>query len=245
MYDACIHFRRHISKPYYAINPAMIIKTAAQQIAEVLRNDIFSGKFLPGSKLKEMDVTHMLNVSRTPVREAFRILESDGLVKIVSNRGVQVRLITERDLDEVWELRRLVELYSIPKYINTVDEHDFQELEDNIQKTEMAVNEKDYFYYFHHSVNFHAYLMSLCQNERLYSTFLNARNSIRCAQMVLDKSDEFFRYSLDSHREFLQGLRERNLEKCLKSMEHHLDYNHEMMKKNLRSDKKFQTQIAI
>lgn len=226
---------------FEGINQAMKIKTATEQIAEVLRNDIFSGKFFPGSKLKEIEVTEMLNVSRTPVREAFRILESDGLVKIISNRGVQVRLITEKDVDEVWELRRIVEVHCIRKYIKMFDEHDFQKLENNIQKTEKGINQKDYFSYFSHSVNFHGYLMSHCQNERLNSAFLNARNSIRCAQMVLDKSQKFFRYSLNSHKEILQALKERNLDRCIKLMEHHLDYNHEMMKKNLESDTKFQT----
>jgi DNA-binding GntR family transcriptional regulator len=223
----------------------MLIKTAAEQIADVLRNDIFSGKFVPGVKLKENEISVSLNVSRTPLREAFRILESDGLVKIISNRGVQVRLITEKDVDEVWELRKLVELHCIRKCIKMFDEHDFQKLEDNIQKTEKAINQKDYSLYFSHSVKFHSYLMSHCQNERLNSAFLNARNSIRCMQMVLDKSEKFFRYSLNSHKEILQALKKGNLDRCVKLMEHHLDYNHEMMKKNLESDTKFQTQIAM
>ena len=76
----------------------------------------------------------MLHVSRTPVREAFRILESDELVKIISNRGVQVRLIIEEDIDEVWELRRLMEIHCIRKFIKILDEHDFQKLEDKYKK---------------------------------------------------------------------------------------------------------------
>ena len=187
----------------------------------------------------------MLHVSRTPVREAFRILESDELVKIISNRGVQVRLIIEEDIDEVWELRRLVEIYCIRKFIKILDEDDFQKLEDNMQKTEQEINQKDYFSYFSRSVTFHAYLMAHCQNERLHSAFLNARNSIRCAQIVLNKSQTFFRYSLNAHREILQALKERDLDRCVKLMKQHLDYNHEMMKKNLKNNTEFQTQVAI
>jgi len=181
----------------------------------------------------------MLHMSRTPVREAFRILESDELVKIISNRGVQVRLITEEDIDEVWELRRLMEIHCIRKFIKILDEDDFQKLEDNIQKTEQEINQKDYFSCFRRSVTFHVCLMSYCQNKRLHSAFVNARNSIRCAQMVLNKSQTFFRYSLNAHREILQALKERDTCRCVKLMKQHLDYNHEMMKKNLESDTRF------
>ncbi len=113
----------------------------------------------------------MLHVSRTPVREAFRILESDELVKIISNRGVQVRLIIEEDIDEVWELRRLVEIYCIRKFIKILDEDDFQKLEDNIQKTEQEINQKDYFSCFRRSVTFHVCLMSYCRTSEFILHF--------------------------------------------------------------------------
>ncbi len=209
------------------------IKTTTDQIAGYSRKAIFSGKFLPGSRLKENEISEWLGVSRTPIREAFRILESEGLVEINSNKGVQIPLIKKEELDEVCELRILLEVHCIRKYIKMFNENDFQKMEDIIIKTEYAINQKDYFFYFNQSINFHVYLMSHCKNELLYSAFLNARNSIRCAQMVLDKSQKNFRDSINYHKEILQAIKERDLDRCVKLMRQHLDDNCEMMKRNV------------
>jgi len=209
------------------------IKTVSEQIADILREDIFSGKFHPGAKLKEKEISELMNVSRTPIREAFRILQSDGLVEISTNKGVQVINITEEDVVEVCELRMILETHCIKKIIKTFDEDDFLRMKETIKKTEEMLIKKDYFSYFTHSVNFHGYFMSLCQNERLNSAFLNARNSIRCAQMVLGKSQTFFRNAINLHKEILQSIKEKNLDRSVKLMRKHLQSNCENMIKNI------------
>lgn len=70
----------------------MKIITIIDQIVDHIRSAIFSGKFIPGSKLKEKEISDWLGVSRMPVREAFRILEAQGLVEIEPNKGAKVPL---------------------------------------------------------------------------------------------------------------------------------------------------------
>ena len=101
------------------------IKTVSEQIADILRDDIFSGRFYPGAKLKEKEISEVMSVSRTPIREAFRILQSDGLVEISTNKGVQVTHITEEDILEVCELRKILEIHCIKKTIKIFNEDDF------------------------------------------------------------------------------------------------------------------------
>ncbi len=214
-------------------NQTMKIKTAADQIAEILRNDIFSGKFLPGSRLKENEISEWSGISRTPIREAFRILESERLVEITSNKGVQVPIITKKDVEEVYELRILLEPYCIRRFISTIDENHLQEIEDILKKTEYAINQRYYSLYFKCSIDFHGYYILKCQNKLLYSVFSNARNSMRCAQMVLDKNPEFYRKSLNEHKEIVEALRERHPDKCEKLLRQHLEANCQTMKKNL------------
>ena len=213
----------------------MKIKTASEQIAESLKEDIFSGKYLPGTKLKEKEISELMSVSRTPIREAFRILQSDGLVEISSNKGVQVINITEEDVDEVCELRMILEIHCIKKIIKILDEDDFLRLEEIVKKTEEMLIKQDYSSYYTHSINFHEYIMSNCKNKRLYSAFLNARNSIRCAQMVLDKDSNSLKKSIEFHKEIIQSLRERNLGSSVKLIRQHLEDNYKIMQENLRS----------
>jgi len=225
------------------INQTMKIKTAADQIAEILRNDIFSGNFLPGSRLKENEISQLLNISRTPVREAFRILESEGLVEITSNKGVQIPIITKEELDEVFELRILLEVYCIRKFVNTIDENQIQDMEDILKKSADAINQKDYLSYFNNSINFHAYYMKRCQNERLYSTFFIVRNSIRCAQILLQKNTRYYRESINKHKEIMGALTERDSDKCEKLLRQHLGANCQTMKKSLDNIMRLQKEM--
>ena len=87
----------------------MKLKTTTEQIAINIKRAIFKGKFLPGEKLKESDITEWLEVSRTPIREAFRLLEAERIVKIIPNRGIFVNLITAEELDNFFELRSLLD----------------------------------------------------------------------------------------------------------------------------------------
>ncbi len=84
-------------------------RTTEQYVLNVLRNEILKGKYRPGDRLRQEEVAKQLEVSTTPVREAFRDLRSEGLVQIDANKGVVVRGLTVRDVEEIYELRILLE----------------------------------------------------------------------------------------------------------------------------------------
>lgn len=84
---------------------------AAHQAYESIRNLILDGSYRPGEKLSEEELAARLGVSRTPVREAVRRLHAEGLVEWAANRGATVPEWSERDLEEIFELRALLESY--------------------------------------------------------------------------------------------------------------------------------------
>jgi len=88
------------------------VPTAKQQAYERLRNAIFSGTFEPGYQLREEALAESLNVSRTPVREAIRLLANEGLVDIKSNRRSYVADITETQFEHVFDVLSFLESYS-------------------------------------------------------------------------------------------------------------------------------------
>jgi DNA-binding GntR family transcriptional regulator len=82
---------------------------AVDLVYEFLRGKIIKGEFVPGQRLREETLADDLGVGRTPVREALRRLKGNGLVEIIANRGAQVIDITDRDLEDSYELRALLE----------------------------------------------------------------------------------------------------------------------------------------
>ncbi len=91
------------------MKPQAAPKTIAQQVYERLRDEVLTGALNPGVWIREHDIASAWSVSRTPVREAVRRLAQDGLVEASPNRGVRVTVLTAEDVDDVYEVRALLE----------------------------------------------------------------------------------------------------------------------------------------
>ncbi len=214
----------------------MKIVTTIDQIVDHIRNAIFSGKFIPGSKLKEKEVSDWLGVSRMPVREAFRILEAQGLIEIEPNKGAKVTRISLEDLEEIYEARVLLEVYCLRKFVGLISDQNIAIMEGICDKMETSIEQKDPLAYFDHSFNFHKYYISHCQNKVLESVFMRMENSIRCLQFNLEKKPEFYRKSLKEHRQILKALRAKEADDCEKLIRRHLESGY-------KSNKKIVTQL--
>ena len=90
-----------------------------------------------------------------PVREAFRILEAQGLIEIEPNKGAKVSRISLEDLEEIYEARVLLEVYCLRKFVGLISDQNLAVMEDICTKMETAIDQKDPLAYFDHSFNFH------------------------------------------------------------------------------------------
>ena len=97
-----------------------------------LREDILSGKYKEGDELKEVAIGEELGVSRTPVREAFRQLELEGLIQIIPNKGAYVTGITEKDVKDIYMIRSLLEGLCARGACEHITDAQMEEMEENI-----------------------------------------------------------------------------------------------------------------
>lgn len=215
----------------------MRIKTTADQIADLIRRAIFEGKYLPGDKLKETEIASQFSVSRTPVRESLRKLEAEGLAEFQPNKGVIVPLIDNCDIDEICELRILIELYCVRKFIRIATDRHLEEMEEIIDRMQKALSRKDIPTYFALSLDFHDYYIKHCQNQRMYSLFSSIRNSMRIAQSILGETDGFSRKSLEEHKEIMQLLKNRSQE-CEEHLGRHIRKACDRMREGLKQASK-------
>lgn len=89
-------------------NPVAPLQTLPEQIAERIYEAIVGGGWQPGDRIREEELAERYGVSRGPVREALRILERDSVVRVVPNRGAHVTPLSARELDEIFEIRRVL-----------------------------------------------------------------------------------------------------------------------------------------
>jgi len=111
-------------------------RTMAEQVYDLLRKRILQQQLMPGERLLEVAVSESLKVSRTPVREAFRLLQQDGLVERIPQGGVRVTDLSLEELKEISALRAVLEIHAIDVACGKIEEEDIGKLENIVSKAE-------------------------------------------------------------------------------------------------------------
>jgi DNA-binding GntR family transcriptional regulator len=211
------------------------IQTNSSQAASVIRQLIISGEFKPGVRLRESELTKSLGISRSPIREAFRILESEGLLQIIPNKGASVTKFKEKDLHEIYELRALLESHGIRLSCKNLSQQNLEELKALIKEMEEKIISKDYSGYLRVSNDFHELYMKNCGNERLFSLFKTLRNNIMTVQIF---ARSFPGHDIESgvkeHKTILNALLKRDPDKAEMCIKKHLEFGLSRAKKYMR-----------
>ena len=147
------------------------VTTAVERAYTVLRDALATGQFPAGSPLREEVIANMAGVSRTPVREAIRRLDAEGLVEVLPNRGARVATWNDHDVEEIFELRVLLEGYGARLAARRAQDPELAELEElcNQMEKEAARAEVRYQAVTDTNARFHSSIMAASRNQRLAS----------------------------------------------------------------------------
>lgn len=142
-------------------------QTLREQIVSSLRESIIKGELTPGQKLTEPELAERLGISRTPIREAFRQLESEGFLTVMPRRGAVVSKITRKEIEDFYELKSLLEGYAARMGAEKITDKGIEKLRRiNEQLSELA-EKGDVEAFFHKNDEFHNTFISYCGNEKL------------------------------------------------------------------------------
>lgn len=187
--------------------------TAQELILEVLRKAVLRGAIPPGTKLRQEDLADRFSTSRIPVREALRMLEYEGLVESAPHRGFVVSSLDLQEIEEVYELRMLLEGHALRVLVPLLTDEDIQELRalcDEMADTadaDAAVELRERFYLRLYSVSGRPRLVGLIARLRQ-----EVARGLR-ARLVTD--------SIDYHRQFLDAIISGNVDLATSYLEGH------------------------
>ena len=188
------------------------------KIASILRKAIFSGDIKAGEELSLTDIANKLNVSRTPVREAFQILESENLLELRMNKGAIVKCIDDNFFKDYYEVRILLETKAIEKAINNgIDVSYLEKIHNEFEKNIESSTEEDYKKY---NQNFHFYIWKKANNEKLFSILLSLWNGP--SFQIIGKRN-YIDDSLEEHKEIIETIKEKNVKRAVSCVETHLN----------------------
>lgn len=136
-------------------------------VLERLRKAIMDGSFEPGDRLVETSIAEGMGVSRTPVREALRQLEIEGLAENVPRKGTIVKGISKRDILEIYEIREVLEGLAFRLACNNISEERILELKEMLLEMEQSIDNNDIKEYWRLHGEFHNTIMYFSNNQRL------------------------------------------------------------------------------
>ena len=113
------------------------------EIAAIVRDRILKGEYEIGEKIKENQIATELRVSRTPIREAFKLLENEGLIDYIPNRGCFAKGFTKQDVDDIYAVREALEMLAVERAVERITEEEVAALEEEWELMEFYVRKKD------------------------------------------------------------------------------------------------------
>jgi DNA-binding GntR family transcriptional regulator len=196
--------------------------SVADQVASILRQRILNGELLPGTPLQEVPLASSLGVSRNTMREATRILSLEGLLKRSIHRGVAVSQLSRKDVQEIYHLRRMLE---IPAVLAAKNNHSsiLPELRNTFEEYERAVRERDWMRAVSFDLQFHSLLIRFLHNRRLESFYQKLIGEVRMGMVLVDQRHDDPGALIPVHRKIYQLLVAGKLKQCAAVLAQHLD----------------------
>ena len=209
------------------------IKIVRDQVYQILRDEICSGKYPPGSWLQESELSEHLGVSRSPVRESLRRLVADGLLMEIPNKGVFVKEFTARDIDEIFDMRVMLESYAIRKSRSRMTSARLQKLFDILEELERTYAAGDLAAYTQIDEVLHNRIVELSENSLVISTYDRVRSMNQQFRVLSLTSHRRFDESLEEHRQIVQSLAVGDVETACATNNRHLELACQCIKEHL------------
>lgn len=208
-----------------------------------LEQMILSGRLAPGEKLTELTIAAKLGISRGPLREAFRMLEEAGLVRITKNRGVFVRDIPVEEAIEIFDLRAAMDELVGRKLAENITPAQVREIRGMVEAMEKAVKEKDTYHYHLLNLKFHDRLVELAGNSKLSAIYRKLIKELSLFRRLNLEDGWLMPISASEHRQIVKAIASGDPDAAGKAMfEHVMDSKERTIAHNLRRQLQVQTE---
>lgn len=192
-------------------------------VFNTLRNAILRGDLKPGERLMEMHLANKLGVSRTPIREAIRMLEQEGLAVTIPRKGAQVAKMTEKDLQDVLEIRDALDELAVSMACQRMTPELLVELKDSMKDFEIATRSRDVRKIVEADEAFHNVIYRMADNPKLETIVNNMREQTYRYRYEYVKGNSTYNQLIDEHAKIIAGFEKKDSEYVKTIMHTHLE----------------------
>lgn len=186
--------------------------TLRERIVEFIKDAVISGSLKPGERVPESEIAERFGISRTPIREAFRQLESEGFLIMTPRKGAVVSPITDKDVREFYAIKSLLEGYAAEKACVELTDKEIKKLQD--LNAEMAKNEEKGHVknFFKLDNQFHEVFIKACGNEKLCTMINQLVEQFERFRITALSLPGRMKNSVAQHKEIIEAIEDKNTE---------------------------------
>lgn len=207
-----------------------------QQVVEQLREMIFEGELAPGSRIPERSLCESFGISRTPLREALRVLASEGLVEHLPHRGASVSRLRPEDLDHMFQVMEAMEALAgslACEHVTDAELAEIRALHDSMIEHYERGERRAYF-----RINqlIHQKIVEYARNPVLQDIYGSLSGRIRRARYLANMDHARWRQAIDEHEQILDALEQRDGARLSQLLKDHLQHKYDVLKSVLTKE---------
>jgi DNA-binding GntR family transcriptional regulator len=208
-------------------------KSLHDQLATHLRDMIMEGVLKPGEKVQEQELSNRFQVSRTPIREALRVLAAEGLLTLTPNRGARIALSTEEEIEELYPLIGALEGLAGELACARITDAEIKRIEELHRKMVAHYRSAEFVASKKLNREIHEAIFAAAGNASLTSFYRNLMIRTHSIRYFVRKSPERWQEAIDDHEQIMAALRDRDGARLGQILREHLQHKVGMIKEAL------------
>ena len=192
-------------------------------VFNTLRQGILKGDLKPGERLMEIHLADRLGVSRTPIREAIRMLELEGLVTMIPRKGAEVARISKQDLRDVLEVRKSLDSLAVRLACDRITDEEKDELRKTEEDFEQSIRKGDVTSIAEADVRFHDVILKAGKNGRLMQMINNLAERMFRYRLEYIKDSRNHSRLIEEHRKIIEYIVDGDKDSACEAIETHID----------------------
>lgn len=193
------------------------------EIADIIRDRVLKGEYKIGEKIKENQIATELRVSRTPIREAFKILENEGLIEYKPNRGCFAKGFTRRDIEDIYAVRKALEILSVEWAVDRITPEEIGQLEDQCDLMEFYTRRGEAKKVLAINKDFHDIIYNATGSRFMAQVLRSYKEYIEQTRKSVFYEKDYMKQILTEHKAILEAIKSGDVELAKKAMGDHLD----------------------
>ncbi|WP_453996679.1 GntR family transcriptional regulator [Bacillus nitroreducens] len=202
-----------------------VIQPLYQQAYREFKKLILTGQILPGQKIVMSKLAEEYNISRTPLREALRQLQTEGLI-VQDQSGMKVVELDKSDFLQLFQCRVLLEKEVIRMVVEEIKEAQLNKVSDVLADSKEAIEDGDSFKILELNTQFHELLIESCSNRQLAYLLNHVRSLLLINRANINKKPEYYKEIYHEHVNIFNAIKSRDVNKALEVIEEHLKNDH-------------------